>query len=60
MATKAQVRASAKYNAENTVQVAFRLNKAKDAAIIEWLGSRPSKAGYIKALIRRDMDAHRS
>lgn len=56
MATKAQVRASARYNAENTVQVAFRLNKASDAAIIEWLSKQPSKAGYIKALIRRDME----
>lgn len=60
MSTDAQKRASARYNARNTVQLAIRLNKATDADVIARIMEAPSKAGYIKALIRRDMDAHRS
>lgn len=55
MASDAQVRASARYNARNTVQVPLRLNVNTDADIIRRLEEQPSKAGYIKALIREDI-----
>lgn len=51
----AQQRASAKYDAENTVQVRLKLNRKTDADIIEHLAAIGNKQGYIKALIRQDM-----
>lgn len=54
MSTDAQKRASRRYNDANTVQVAIRLNKVTDADVIARLMEAPSKAGYIKQLIRRD------
>ena len=54
MASKAQIKASNKYNKENTLTVCLRLNKETDKDIIEILDKMVSKQGYIKALIRRD------
>lgn len=56
--TEAQKRASAKYNRANvTVRaVSFGVN---DRDILAWLDEQPSKAGYIKRLIRADMEAQR-
>ena len=45
------------YNKENTVQVALRLNKNTDADVIKWLNAQKNKQGYIKELIRQDIDA---
>lgn len=45
------------YNKENTVQVALRLNKNTDADVIRWLNAQKNKQGYIKELIRQDIDA---
>lgn len=56
MANKAQIKASNKYNKENTISVQLRLNKVKDAYIIKQLENVPSKMGYIKQLIRNDMN----
>lgn len=47
--------AVAKYNAKNTVQVPIRLNKKTDADILARLDEVPSKMGYVKALIRKDI-----
>ena len=55
MASKAQVKASNKYDKENTRQISVRLNKKTDADILEHLETVESKQGYIKELIRRDM-----
>ena len=56
MANKAQIKASNKYNKEKTISVQIRLNKVKDADIIKQLDNVPSKMGYIKQLIRNDMN----
>lgn len=48
--------AAHKYNKTHTVQVPIRLNKNTDADIIAHLESVQSKQGYIKELIRRDMN----
>lgn len=53
--SEAQRRASAKYDAANTVQFKFKLNKKNDADIIEHLKNQPNKQGYIKDLIKEDM-----
>ena len=56
MATsKAQLRAQAKYDKDNTVQIKLKLNKRTDADIIKRLSEADSKQGYIKELIRIDI-----
>ena len=55
MATQAQIDASNKFNKENTLCVLLRLNFNTDRDVIQKLESVPSKMGYIKELIRKDM-----
>ena len=57
MATsEAQMRANAKYDAKATMQVKMKLNLTTDADIIEKLSSVDNKQGYIKSLIRADIE----
>lgn len=60
MSTKAQIKASNKYDKENTKSVLLKLNKKTDADIIEMLDAVPSKMGYIKDLIRQDIEAQKN
>lgn len=61
MATsEAMLRAIKKYDEANTTQFKMKLNKKTDADVIEKLASVSSKQGYIKALIRADMEKNRS
>ena len=53
--TESQIRASVKYNKENTVQISLKLNRSTDADLIESLNRVVNKQGYIKELIRRDI-----
>ena len=53
--SKAQIRAQAKYDKDNTVQIKLKLNKKTDADIIKRLSEVDSKQGYIKELIRLDI-----
>lgn len=55
MATEAQIKAQAKYDAENTRQVHLKLNRRTDSDVLERLDNVPSKQGYIKRLIREDL-----
>lgn len=55
MATQAQIDASNKFNKENTQCVLLRLNFSTDRDVIQKLESVPSKMGYIKALIKKDI-----
>lgn len=55
MATEAQIKAQAKYDAENTRQVHLKLNRRTDGDVLEKLDNVPSKQGYIKELIRADL-----
>ena len=52
MSTEAQKRASAKYDADNTVRITLKLNKKTDADIIQKLESEPKESAYIKAKLR--------
>lgn len=54
-AKKTGYAASAKYNKEKGQSVAFRLFHPQDDDVIAQLNSVPSKAGYIKDLIRKDI-----
>ena len=51
MASKAQIKASNKYNKDKTLTICLRLNKETDKDIIEILDSKDNKTGYIKNLI---------
>lgn len=54
--SEAQKRAVTKYDAANTVQFKMKLNRGTDADIIERLESVENKQGYIKNLIRMDIE----
>lgn len=56
MTKESAIRAVNKFNKEKTRCVQIRLNLKTDADILEKLDSVPSKMGYIKELIRRDMN----
>ena len=57
MATKEAKRmASAKYDKANTKGIYLKLNKNTDADIIKHLEETENVQGYIKTLIRKDMD----
>lgn len=47
--------ASARWDAENTVQVKLKLNRTNDADILDRLEEVANKQGYIKELIRQDI-----
>jgi hypothetical protein len=55
VATKAQIKAQAKYDAKHTRQVHLKLNRRTDWDVLKKLDSVPSKQGYIKDLIRADL-----
>lgn len=53
--TESQIRASIRYNKENTVQISLKLNRSTDADLIDNLNRVTNKQGYIKELIRKDI-----
>lgn len=61
MATsKAQIKATRKFEKENTKSILVKLNLKTDEDIIAKLDSVKSKMGYIKELIRKDIkDTHK-
>ena len=54
-ASKAQLKAQAKYDKENTVQIKLKLNKTTDKDIIDYLSNCDNKQGFIKYLIRLEI-----
>lgn len=54
--SEAQLRAGAKYDAANTRQITLKLNKTTDADILEHLDAVDNVQGYIKKLIREDLE----
>lgn len=46
-----------RYDAANTTQVKLKLNTTTDADILAHLAAQGNKQGYIKALIRKDMQS---
>lgn len=56
MATEAQIRAQRRYDARNTRQVHLKLNLRTDGDVLARLEEVPSKQGYIKRLIREDLE----
>lgn len=56
MTTEAQKRATAKYDRENCIRLSLKLNKETDADVLKRLQEVESKQGYIKRLIREDIE----
>ena len=56
MATEARKRAVRKYDAKNTKQYHLKLNLKTDADVISFLAGIENVQGYIKELIRQDME----
>ena len=54
--TDAQRKAKEKYDARTAVQVHLKLNMITDKDILEKLESVENKQGYIKNLIRNDLN----
>lgn len=50
--TEAQIRAKAKYDAANTVQLHLKLNINTDKDILDWLADKP-KQTVIKEALRK-------
>lgn len=59
MASEAKFRANSKSNKINTKMICVRLSYNTDADIIKKLDEVNSKMGYIKELIRKDMQAQK-
>ena len=55
MATEAQRKATAKYDRENTVKKMLKLNKTTDIDILKRFDEVGNVQGYIKSLIRNDI-----
>ena len=56
MASESRLRANAKYDKTHTAGVFLKLNIETDKDILDKLSSVPNKQGYIKQLIRDDMN----
>lgn len=54
--TPAQIKAKEEYDKRTAYGVYLKLNKGTDADLIEKLESVPNRQGYIKNLIRKDME----
>lgn len=57
--TEQQKRAQIKYDKANTRQITFKFNLKTDADILERLDSVDNRQGYVKELIRNDMEAEK-
>lgn len=56
MATEAQKKAVRKYNAVNVKAFTFKLNKKTDKDILEHMNEISNKQGYLKSLVRADIE----
>lgn len=56
MASEAQRKAVSRYDKENTKSITVKLNRKTDADIIEWMDTKENRQGYIKEIIRKDME----
>lgn len=55
MTSESQKRANIKYDRLNTTQIKLKLNNNTDEDILSKLAAVPNKQGYIKELIRNDI-----
>ena len=60
MTSESQKRANEKYDRLNTTQIKLKLNNNTDADVLNKLAKEENKQGYIKNLIRQDINAPES
>lgn len=56
MTTEAKKKANARYDQAHTKQIILKLNKRTDDDILKRLDQVGNKQGYIKSLIRKDIE----
>lgn len=56
---KSKYEPQARYDAENTTRISLKLNKKTDADVLLRLEAQENKQGYIKALIKKDMEGQK-
>ena len=56
----AHKKADMKYKKDKTTLVGVRFYNATEGELLSYLQSQPNKQGYIKQLIREDMERNRS
>ncbi len=56
MTSEAKKKANARYDKANTIQIMLKLNKRTDDDILKRLDQVGNKQGYIKSLIRKDIE----
>lgn len=54
--TEAQRRAKKKYNKKMQRNITLSLNRKTDADVLDFLENKENIGGYIKNLVRKDMD----
>ena len=59
MVSKAQIKASLKYDKKNTKGIYLKLNLKTDTKIINKLNNVTNKQGYIKQLINNDIEKNK-
>lgn len=59
MESKERIAYKAKWDQDNTKQIKLKLMKKSDADIIDWLNAKDNKQGYIKQLIREDIERNK-
>ena len=55
-----QGEAQKRYKAKNTVRVTIDFNRATEQPLIDKLDEQENKSGYIKSLIRKDVESGNS
>jgi len=59
MATKRSI-SQAKYDKEHCTYFTFKLNVESDKDVIEQLRTVPNRQGYVKELIRKDLESKKN
>lgn len=59
MAAAAYYPANERYNRKNKVNITVSLNRATEPELVAWMEGQPNRGGYIKRLIREDMERER-
>lgn len=58
--TRTRTQKKMDYNKAAMKQILLTLHKENEADLIEWLDTWENRNGYIKQLIRADMEAHKA
>ena len=60
MAAAAYYPANERYNRKNKVNVTVSLNRSTEPDLVDWVMTKENRGGYIKRLIREDMERRKA